>query len=420
MDFSAFPPEVISGRIHSGPGAGSMIEASGAWERLSTELRNAAGTNASVVSSLTDGWNGPSSLAMAQAVEPYLAWMRTTAQQAQQVAASAQAAAAAFDSVRVAVIPPVQVTANRTRLAKLLATNIFGVNLPAIAGTEDQYEAMWATNSAAMSRYYTASTQAATLPQFSSPPSIADPAGVAAQASALSAATTSATTSTAPAATSGLSSIISAIESFDPNSGWSGFLNTWANQIIAGGLPVNLLSYLAQFSAAQSLQAVGGDIGTGLSEGEAALGGLPAGELGAFGAAGLSAEPTAAISVGVSLGELTAPPAVVGMLAASHAPVQLESATSPLPTEEADFPFLPPLMPPPSSVGSGWRKKTQQKGEEYDDPEPEEYEESANRLNLSSPDTPGSGWQKRGKDYDEIEYGAELRGTVMKKPPSAG
>jgi PPE-repeat protein len=404
-----------------------MIEASSAWQRLGTELQNAATTQASVLSSLTGAWTGPSSLAMAQAVEPYLTWLRSTAQQAQQTAASAQAAAAAFDSVRSAVILPAQVSANRTRLAKLLATNMFGINLPAIAETEDQYQGMWANNSAAMSRYHAASAQAATLPQLSSPPSIANPAGVATQASVVPAATTSAITSGTSAATSPVQSILSAIQSFDPNSGWSGFVNTWANQIIAGGLPINLLSYLAQFSAAQSLQNLGGDIGQGLSEGEAALGAGP-GALGALGSAGLSAEPTAAIGVGVSLGKLTLPPAVVGMLAASHAPVELASAVSPLPAEESGLPFMPPLMPPPISAGSGWRTRKQQKLGAYEEPEHEhedyeeyeEYEAPREGLGLSSPDSPGSGWRKREKDYDDIEYGAELPGTVIQKPPSAG
>ena len=88
------------------------------------------------------------------------------AQQAQQSASSARAAVAAFSAVSAAVVPVSQVTANRTRLARLLATNILGVNLPAIALTEDQYQAMWANNSAAMSRYQAASAQATTtLPQ---------------------------------------------------------------------------------------------------------------------------------------------------------------------------------------------------------------------------------------------------------------
>ena len=375
MEFTALPPEVTSALIHSGPGPESLIEASGAWQRLGTSLEESAGINGAALSSLTGVWHGPSALAMTQAVEPFLTWLRTTAQQCQQVAVAAQDAVAAFNSVRVSVVPVASVTTNRTRLAQLLATNRFGINLPAIAATEDEYQGIWANNSAAMSRYQAASAQATTLLQKFSPPSaIANPAGTAAQAS-----TTSTTTSTVPTATSSVQSIISDITSFNPNSGWFGLANTWGNQFISSGFPINMLSYLAQNTSAQALQTVGGDIGQGLSEGQAALGG----GAGAFGAAGLSAEPTAAIGVGVSMGKLTAPPAVVGLLPASQTPVQLASAATPITASDPGFP-MPPLMPPPiSSAGSGWRKRKQQK-------------------------------------YEDISIGAELKGTVMPRPPSAG
>jgi PPE-repeat protein len=135
---------------------------------------------------------------------------------------------------------------------------------------------MWANNSAAMSRYLTASAHATTLPLFSSPAAIANPAGLSAQASAVSSVSlaTLATTSATAAASSPISSIISAIQGFDPTKGWVGLANVYAYQFVASGFPINLLSYLAQLSAAQSLQTVSGDIGQGLAEGQGALGGV--------------------------------------------------------------------------------------------------------------------------------------------------
>ena len=384
MQFMALPPEITSALIHSGPGSGSLMEAFLEWQRLGSTLDEHAESYAGVLSTLTGTWHGPSSMAMAQAAKAYLSWLRSTAQQCQQIAASAQAAAAAFNSVRAAVVPTAEVAANRTRLAQLLATNRFGSNLPAIADTEDQYHRMWLNNSAAMSRYQAASAQATTLPQLASPPSVTNPSGVAAQAAHAAQANVvpAATTAAAPGAdTSSAASTLSSITSFDPQSGWFGLANTYANQFISSGFPINLLSYLAQNSSAQALQGVSSQIGQGLSEGEAALG--PAGGLGALGAAGLSAEPTAAVGVGVSMGKLTAPPAVVGLLPPPQTPVQLASAVSPLPAGESGLPVLPPIMPPPISAGSGWRKRKQQK-------------------------------------YEDLEYGLELKGTVMQRPPSAG
>lgn len=414
MDFLAFPPEVTAALIHSGPGAGSLIEASDAWQRLGANLEESAGIFVSALSPLVTDWQGPSSQAMVEAVQPYLRWVRNTAQQAQQVAAAAQAAVAAFTAASAAMVPVAQVTANRTRLMRLLATNGFGMNLPAIAATEDEYQSMWANNSAVMNRYQAASAQATTLPLFTSPPQIANPTAAAAQASAVSSAATTAATAATPAAVTP-QSILTAIENFNPKAGWFGLANTYANQFISSGFPINMLSYLAQSSAARSLQAVGGDIGTGLEEGMQAVGGAP-GTLGGLGAAGLSAEPTAALNVGVSLGKLTAPPAVVGLL---HAPqIQLASAATPLTAADPDFP-LPPLMPPPIPAGSGWRKRNQQKYEEDDDAEDEEYEAPARGVEVKPPETAGSGWRKRA-NYDDIEFGAELPGKVMKTPPSAG
>ncbi len=109
MEFITPPPEVTSALIHPGPGAESLIEASGVWQQLGVGLEESVPIYASVLSSLTEVWRGPSSVAMIQAVEPYLTWLRTTAQQCQQLASSAQAAAAAFSSAVSAVVHPSEV-----------------------------------------------------------------------------------------------------------------------------------------------------------------------------------------------------------------------------------------------------------------------------------------------------------------------
>ena len=160
MEFITLPPEVTSALIHAGPGAHSLVAASGAWQELAANLEDTAQIYSSVLSSLTEGWHGASAAAMTQAAAPYVAWLTVTAQQSQQTAAAAETAAAAFTSTLVSMVHPSVVAANRTRLMQLLATNWFGINLPAIAETEQEYQLMWANNSAAMSRYQSTSQQA--------------------------------------------------------------------------------------------------------------------------------------------------------------------------------------------------------------------------------------------------------------------
>lgn len=42
MDFGAFPPEINSGRMYAGEGAGSMLAAASAWDGLAAQLHSAA------------------------------------------------------------------------------------------------------------------------------------------------------------------------------------------------------------------------------------------------------------------------------------------------------------------------------------------------------------------------------------------
>ena len=224
MEYMTVPPEITSALIHSGPGAESLIAAAAAWQQLGITLEDSAESYDSALTSLDGSWYGPSSAAMQQAVEPYVAWLRGTAQQALQVASSAQTAAAAFSSVQASVVPTSVVAANRTRLAQLLATNTFGRNLPAIAQTEAEYQAMWANNSEAMTRYQATSAQASTLPTFASPTSTTNPNGLSTQAGASSAASSG--TSAATTGTSAVSAAASPASAFptafDPNVGFVG------------------------------------------------------------------------------------------------------------------------------------------------------------------------------------------------------
>lgn len=378
MDLLA-PPEVTSTLIHTGPGAGSLIEAAGAWQRLAVELENSVSTYASTLSSLIESWDGPSAMAMLQSVQPYLVWLRETAQQSAQMASSAQAAATAFGATRATVVHPSLVTANRTRLRQLLATNRFGTNTAAIAEAENEYQTMWANNAGAMTRYQATTSQATgQLSRFTSPLPDTTPDGTANQQAAVM----NANLLDSGSGGSNVGDALNGLGSFDPNSGWFGWLSTWGNQEISSGFPVNMLGVWAQLATAQGVASVGGDIGSGLSEGLGLSSATLANAIKGIGA-GASA-PTGALGVGVSLGKLTAPPAVVGLLPGTPTGVQLASAASPLPAAESGFPMMPMMVPPPTaSAGTGWRKRKQQK-------------------------------------YEDVAVGREVKGKVMPRNPSAG
>src|SRR5277367_3353473 len=186
MFYAAFPPEINSGRIYAGPGSGPLVSAAIAWDELATELQSTAASYSSVISSLTSGtWLGPTSLSMAAAVGPYLAWMRETAAKAAETSNQAVAAASAYETAFAAHVPPEEIAANRSQLASLVGTNIVGQNNAAIAATEVQYAEMWAQDALAMDTYAGSSAAASKLTQFTAAPQVTNASGPASQAAAV-------------------------------------------------------------------------------------------------------------------------------------------------------------------------------------------------------------------------------------------
>ena len=185
MDFGALPPEVNSGRMYSGPGPASLLAASAAWESLAAELNVAASGYESVITTLTAEWQGPTSMSMAAAVAPYVAWIRATAEQCEQSGIQAAAAAGAYDTAYAMTVPPPLIAANRARLAALVAANLLGQNTPAIMATEAEYGEMWAQDATAMYSYAAGSASASTFSGLTPPPQTTHPGGVAGRAGAV-------------------------------------------------------------------------------------------------------------------------------------------------------------------------------------------------------------------------------------------
>ncbi|QUR66472.1 PPE family protein [Mycobacterium spongiae] len=176
MDFGTLPPEINSTRLYSGPGSTPMLAAASVWSGLAAELTSAAEAYETVITTLhSEGWLGPSSAAMADAVMPYVMWMRDTAAATEQSAAKARAAAAAYESALDAMVPPPQIAANRTDLAALVSTNIVGQNTAAIAATEAQYAQMWSRDAEAMYEYAGAAATATAVTPFEPPPPTTSP-----------------------------------------------------------------------------------------------------------------------------------------------------------------------------------------------------------------------------------------------------
>jgi PPE-repeat protein len=185
VDFGALPPEVNSGRIYAGPGSAPLLAAATAWDALASELQTTAASYASTISELTSsGWQGPSSVAAADAAAPYTAWLSSTGAQAEQTASQAQAAAGAYEAAFAASIPPPLIAANRATLALLVATNLLGQNTPAIAANEATYAEFWAQDAVAMYSYAGAATTASQLTSFSTPPATTNDTGQASQSAA--------------------------------------------------------------------------------------------------------------------------------------------------------------------------------------------------------------------------------------------
>jgi PPE-repeat protein len=214
LDFGALPPEINSGRMYVGAGSGPLLAAAAAWDELAADLQSTAALYGSTIQGLTVGpWTGPSSIAMAAAAAPYVAWMSTTGAQAEQAATQAKLAAGAYETAFAATVPPPVIATNRALLAALIATNFLGQNTPAIAATEAHYMEMWAQDAGAMYAYAGASATASQLTPFTEPPQTTNNSAAPMQAAAVTQSSTVAGSNTATQLSHLTTSVPSALQS---------------------------------------------------------------------------------------------------------------------------------------------------------------------------------------------------------------
>jgi PPE-repeat protein len=175
MSFMVFPPELNSSLMYSGAGSGPLMAAASAWDELAADLETTAASYQTIVGQLTGStWLGPSSMRMAAAAAPFVAWLEGSSAQAALTSGQARLAAAAYESAFAATVPPAMIAANRSLLMALIATNFLGQNTPAIAATEAQYMEMWFQDGLTMDTYATLSQQAVVLPQQTPAPNTSD------------------------------------------------------------------------------------------------------------------------------------------------------------------------------------------------------------------------------------------------------
>jgi PPE-repeat protein len=384
FDFGAFPPEVNSAKMYTGPGSTSMLSAATAWNGLASELRSQAANYNSIISNLIgEGWQGQASTAMAAAAAPYTAWMNTTAAQAEQTAGQATAAAAAYEAAYGMTLPPPVIAANRTQLASLVATNVLGQNAPAIAATEAHYGQMWAQDAAAMYGYAAQSSAATKVPSFTTAPQTTAPGALAGQAAATSQSASTSTQATlsqltsaipntlqsmtSPATSTSSTSALSELQGLlgGGSSGNSQLDSFWS----AWGPNANIWNTLTSSGAINPLQAAqivtsAGFLSPGAMAGSQGMSGLSplgmaaglgSGTSGMSGAAGLGAAGSS-MSAGVgqagSIGSLSVPPSWTAAAPSAATPTAPGLGSTPLAAPPEVAAGVPGVAPSGAAVGA--------------------------------------------------------------------
>ncbi|CMB64495.1 PPE family protein [Mycobacterium tuberculosis] len=167
------PAEYISNIIYEGPGADSLFFASGQLRELAYSVETTAESLEDELDELDENWKGSSSDLLADAVERYLDWLTKHSRQILETAYVIDFLAYVYEETRHKVVPPATIANNREEVHRLIASNVAGVNAPAIADLDAQYDQYRARNVAVMNAYVSWTRSALSdLPRWREPPQI--------------------------------------------------------------------------------------------------------------------------------------------------------------------------------------------------------------------------------------------------------
>ncbi|BBX97978.1 PPE family protein [Mycobacterium lacus] len=162
MNFPVLPAEITSALMFAGPGSAPMLATAAAWDGLAGGLASATGSFGSVIWGLAEqAWQGPASAAMTAAATSYAGGCGTPRLMPRTHRLRPRRSPLRLRRRNWATIHPMAVAANRSGFVKLVLSNLFGQNAPAIAAAEFEYEQIWAQDVVAMSGYHAAAAAVA-------------------------------------------------------------------------------------------------------------------------------------------------------------------------------------------------------------------------------------------------------------------